>query len=256
MAIQSVQRALEILSIFSTAQPQLGITEISRIMELPKPTVHGLIQTLAEQGFLSQDPETRKYMLGLKIYELGTYLSGTLKINQVGSEPTRHLTNQTRKMARVAIWDKNSMLITLHLFPNNENLQFQQLGPRIPAYCSAGGKAILSTFSQEELDDYLAIIPLTDYTASTITDRHRLLQDLEQTRQRGYSTESEEYLIGMACVGAPIFDRNRRAVAAVSLSGNPDLLVDEQLPGMIGELRRTAVEISRRLGYQPDVMHS
>ena len=81
MGIQSVHRALDILSLFSAAQPRLGITEMSNVLGLPKATVHGLVRTLVQRGFLYQDIETRKYRLGLTIYELGTILAGTLKSN-------------------------------------------------------------------------------------------------------------------------------------------------------------------------------
>ena len=82
MAIQSVQRAMKILGLFSIAKPRLGITEISNALGLHKATIQGLVRTLFEEGFLAQDPETKKYALGLKIYEMGVVLAGTLEINQ------------------------------------------------------------------------------------------------------------------------------------------------------------------------------
>ena len=84
MSIQSVDRALQILALFSHRSPVLGVTEISRALGLSKGTVHGLIRTLLQQGFLQQDLPSRKYRLGLKIYELGIILAGTLEINQKG----------------------------------------------------------------------------------------------------------------------------------------------------------------------------
>ena len=68
MSVQSVERALKILTLFSHRQPVLGISELSRLMNLPKGTVHGLTRTLVQHGFLKQDEQTRKYRLGLKIH--------------------------------------------------------------------------------------------------------------------------------------------------------------------------------------------
>ena len=93
--IQSVNRALSLICLFTHGSPRLGITEISKAMGLPKPTVHGLVRTLVKQGFVQQDPQTRKYRLGLKIYELGIVLAGSLDINQRGAGVAYQLASQT-----------------------------------------------------------------------------------------------------------------------------------------------------------------
>jgi len=87
MKIQSVHRAMQVLSLFSLDKTRLGISEIGRALYLHKATVQGLVQTLAQEGFLEQDRGTRKYQLGLKIYELGVILAGSLEINQKASNP-------------------------------------------------------------------------------------------------------------------------------------------------------------------------
>lgn len=254
MGIQSVHRALDILSLFSAAQPRLGITEMSNVLGLPKATVHGLVRTLVQRGFLYQDIETRKYRLGLTIYELGTILAGTLKINQVGAGPAHRLAQNTRQMVRVAIWDQDAILVTLNLFPQSQAVRFHQLGPRVPAYCSALGKAILAWLTTEDLAGYLKRTHLSEYTAHTITDRKRLLQDLEQTRRRGYAVDREECLVGLACIGAPVFDHTGRPTASISISGAPELLQDKQLSSIVLELIDAAREISRSMGYLPEAV--
>jgi DNA-binding IclR family transcriptional regulator len=254
MGIQSVHRALDILSLFSAAQPRLGITEMSKTLGLPKATVHGLVRTLVQRAFLYQDRETKKYCLGLNIYELGTILAGTLKINQVGAGPAQRLAQKTHLMVRIAIWDQDTVLVTLNLFPHSRVIQFHQLGPRVPAYCSALGKAILAWLKTEELASYLKHTRLSSYTTYTITDRKRLLQELEQTRQQGYAVDREECLVGLACIGAPIFEHTGRPIASLSISGGPDLLKDKQLSSIILELSRTAMEISHSMGYLPEAI--
>src|SRR4030042_447465 len=91
IGIQSVNRAIAILSLFTPRRPRLGITEISRMLNLPKATIYGLAHTLLKAGFLQQDPETRKYQLGLKIYEMGIILAGNFEINQKAIGPANKL---------------------------------------------------------------------------------------------------------------------------------------------------------------------
>lgn len=251
MSIQSVQRAITILTLFTPERPRLGITDISKLMNLPKPTIHGLVQTLIEQDFMIQDKETRKYSLGLKIYELGIFLSGTLKINQVGGAVGQRLAKNTGLMVRLATWDRDRVLITMNLFPAvDDSFLFRQLGlgPRVPAHCTGVGKAILSTFSLLDFEAFLARTGLTRHTARTITGVQALMADLDTARKRGYAMESEEYLNGLSCIAAPVFDALGHATAAISLSGNPDLLTREDLPQLADQLRQTAAEISLGLG--------
>lgn len=254
MTIQSVQKALDILSLFNVAQPQLGLVDISRLMDLPKTTIHGLVQTLANQGFLHQDPETKRYTLGLRLYELGTLLPGTLKINQVGVELVQRLSILTGLVARIAIWDNQSILITQNLFPTSEYFPYQQLGPRVPAYCTSLGKAVLSTLIKTELDSYLSTTKLAKFTTNTITNKRQLHQELKISQQNGFAVESEEMYIGLSCLATPIFDRSRKAIGAVSLSGRPDILAEDNLEKTLPELKDAGMELSRRLGFLSEAM--
>ncbi len=256
MTVQSVERALKILSLFSHRRPVLGIAEISRIMDLPKATVHGLTRTLLEQGFLAQDEQSRKYRLGLKLHELGIILSGSLELNQKAAAPCYQLSRQTGLMSRVGIWDGGSVVITLNTHPHPRPVLPHQLGPRIHAYCSAIGKAILAFLPQKELEAYLERTRLTAFTQSTITDKNRLLEDLEDTRSRGYSIDREEAVAGLSCIGAPVFDYRGESAGALSLSGPADRLAGEEIEKLTAEVLHTAAEISGFLGYFPHTIEA
>lgn len=251
MAIQSVNRAFDILFLFSDTKPFLGITEISNTLGLTKPTVHGLVRTLAMRGFLSQDPETRKYSLGLKIFDLCSFLACTLKVNQVGAAPAHQLANSLNHMTRISIWDQNSTLVTLNILPGSKMTNFQLLGPRIPAYCSASGKAMLAWLSEKEISGYVKKTPLDSYTKNTITDKKHFLQELKQARQKGFARDNEEYLPGMACVSCPVFDHTGQPAAAISVSSIPNVLFGTSLDRITDEMKDTAKEISRSMGYTP-----
>ena len=251
MAIQSVKRALDILSLFTPSQPSLGVKEIAKQMGLAKPTAHGLVQTLADEGFLSQCTESRKYTLGLRVYELGSYVSSHLRVNQIGGTAARRLSRQTGLMARIGIWDRGRVLVTLNVFPNDDPLPFVNLGPKVPAYCSAIGKAMLSAFSEEELEGYLSQVTLEPLTPNTITTPSILKEEIQAIRTHGVSRESEEYIMGLACIGAPLYDSSGRAEAAISVSGGPDLFARKDLDSLTTAVLRTAGEISFALGYAP-----
>lgn len=251
MGVQSIRKAIDILSLFSLARPYLGITEISKSIGIPKATVHGIVKTLVEQGFLIQDAEINKYGLGLRIYELGTILSGTLKINLVGLGPARRLAQKCSTMVRIGLWDRGSVFVTMNRFPSSDVAQTQLLGPRIPAHCTALGKSILAFLPKGHIQDYFEQAELAAYTPQTIISRKTLIRELEDIVRLGYAADNQEYVIGHCCIGAPIYDRTGEPIAAVSVSVQPPDRIQELPSSLVRNLIETSIEISLSMGYVP-----
>jgi DNA-binding IclR family transcriptional regulator len=251
LAIQSVQRAVDILSFFSLSRPSLGIADLSHLMGLPRATVHGLVQTLLKNRLLQQEPESRKYRLGFKVFELGAIVGNSLEINRKVAPPLYALARRTRLDARLAIWDGRTVLITMGAGFRSQAF-FSEIGPRMPAYCSASGRIFLAHLTANEQKDYLARTKLKRYTPFTITDPDLLLRELERARARGYAVNREELGVGVIAFAAPVLDRTGRVAAAVSLSAGPDFLPKKRERSVIDDLVRGAMIISRELGYFPE----
>lgn len=249
MPIQSVHRAIQVLCLYSVDKPYLGITEISRALGLHKATVQNLVRTMVEDGFLRQDPETRKYQLGLRLYELGFILGETLEINQKASDLAHQLAAKTQHLARIAILDADEALITLHAYPRTRPFIFSHFGPRIPLYCTALGKALLAFLGKDEIDAYLERVVFIPYTPNTITQKDQLRKELEETRQRGFSINREEHLMASTSIGAPILGKEGRLTASIGLTGDPHTILEDETSAR--ELVATASWISRLMGYFP-----
>lgn len=251
MSVQSVNRAVDILSLFTAEKTRLGITEIANLLGLSKTTIHGLVRTLVGRSFLQQDPETRKYMLGLRIYELGSALAASLKINQMGSPMAHSLAEAVGLSVRLALWDSPAMVVTFNAFPGAQTPHMQQMGPRVPCHCSAIGKAVLAALEPEELSMVLDQTNLTKLTNHTITDRQTLVNQLEIFRNQGYSEECEEFMLGLACYGAVIKGSGGAVVGSISVSGLPQQVFQGDRSDMPGRLMAAADAISRSMGYMP-----
>ncbi|MBN1105177.1 MAG: IclR family transcriptional regulator [Deltaproteobacteria bacterium] len=251
MAIQSVQRAIDILSLFSLSRPSLGISELSRLMGLPRATVHGLVRTLLENRLLQQDLDTRKYRLGFKVFELGAIVGNTLDLNRKAAAPLYTLARRTRLDARLAIWEGGTVLITMGAGFRSQAF-FAEIGPRMPAYCSASGRIFLAHLPANEQKDYIARTQFRGYTPFTMTDPTQLLRELAEARARGYAVNREELGLGVIAFAAPVLDRTGRVVAAVSLSTGPDPLPKDREKRVIDALVKGAMIISRELGYFPE----
>jgi DNA-binding IclR family transcriptional regulator len=218
-------------------------------MKLNKGTVWGLVTTLEQNGFLRQDPETHKYTIGPRLFELGIVYSTGLEINEQASRPVQQLANRTGLNARVGVFEGGMVLTTLMALPKSEDSFSHQLGPRIPAYCSGVGKAILAYLPPDELKEYVRNVKLVRHTATTIVDSKLLLQDLEKTRERGYAINREEMIPGVAALGTPVFSDKRRLAGAISVSHSSKVLLAERCEEFAQELLCTASEIARAMGY-------
>lgn len=249
MNIQSVQRATDIISLFCRSPQRLGVTEIAGALRLNKGTAWGLVTTLEQQGFLHQDPDTRKYGVGPRLFELGMVYVGNLEINVKGARPAQNLAARTGLTARIGILDSGSVLITHLAVPRSEDYLSHQIGPRTPAYCSAIGKAMLANMAQEELEEYLRTVQIVALTKSSITTSAQLRAEVEDARERGYAIAREEMIPGLAALGAPVYGRNRRLVGALSISETPEIVLGERLEKLGYELLRAAADISREMGY-------
>lgn len=250
MSIQSIERVSSILSLFSAQKPQWGNAEIASALGLAKTTVSTMLRTMVKIGFLSQDPETRRYTLGHRLFTLGMIAGDTLEINQKAQGPAQNLAERTGLICRVGIWDRDAVVTTLNIVPRDVEFLARQIGPRVVAYCTSLGRAILAYLAAEDLENYLKKTKMTPFTRNTITRKDRLLKELKETRIRGYSVNKEEYILGRASIAAPIFGRAGLVNAAISLTGSPEGLLESELKQHARHLLDTATEISRLMGHR------
>lgn len=251
MSIQSVKRAIDILNAIADKRGTLGLPELSKTLNLPKTTIHTLVKTLREKGFLQQDPGTKKYGLGFALFELGAIQMAELEIQRVASPILDQLANNLESECRLGIWHQKSVIVTQYAHPLGRNRPPRQIGPRIPAYCTALGKAILAHLPDEELNDYFNSVELISYTAATITVTEELRKELLTIRKQGYAISKGELVPYRSSLGAPIFGPEERIEGAISLSLDPQQSSWQNIDVLASQLLRTAHDLSLALGCPP-----
>ena len=200
---------------------------------------------------LRQDPITKKYQLGPKVYDLGLIFSNSLPVNHMAAESAQQLADQSNLTVWMGIWDGESILVTINALPKARGKTATQIGPKLGAHCSAIGKAALAWLPPEDLKIFLDRTDLDAYTPSTIIDRHELIKDLEDTRLRGYSISRQEAVIGQSGLGAPILDAQGGLAAAIGIAGRSSMVLGDRLEELAEMMLSVASEISERLGYFP-----
>jgi DNA-binding IclR family transcriptional regulator len=235
-------RVFALLDCFSAEDTELTLAELAARTGIPKPTVHRLAKILVEQQLLKRT--ATGFALGLRLFELGELVAHRSDLRDASLPFLEELFEQTHETIHLGVLEGTEVLyfvkiVGYHAFPLPT-----RTGGRWPAHASALGKALMAFDASDPLRLLSAsgMHPLTPYT---ITDPSRLLRELATVRRAGIAIESQEAVLGNACVAAPIFDSDRHPVAAVSVSGPPMRLRPAQRAPL---LRRTAAKITQQVG--------
>jgi IclR family transcriptional regulator, KDG regulon repressor len=246
--IGSVQRAIDILNLFDKVTSELGITEIARALDLPKSTAAGLIYTLEENGYLDQNPNTRKYRLGFKLAERTGILLSQFDLRKIATPILQDLRDNCNESVNLGIRDDNDIVYIERIHGHNMLGIRSEIGKRERIHSTALGKTIISTLPEAEIDLFLENYDFLPVTIKTITNRNKFLDELLITRQRGFALDDQENEIGGRCVAAPIFDLSGKAVAAISISVPFQRMPDSLIDHLGHQVLEAAQEISRQLG--------
>jgi DNA-binding IclR family transcriptional regulator len=245
--IQSVDRAARILKVLASGPRRLGVSEIADRLDLTRPTVHGLLQTLQAHGFVEQDRDSDKYQLGAGLLQLG---NSYLDLNELRSRSlfqAERLAARADAAVRVGVMHGATVVIVHHVFRPDSTLQILEVGAELPLHASALGKAMLAYSPEYAIDDLLAEPP-PKLTSRTLTPA-ALREELGEVRERGFAREKDEAILGESSIASPIFDHSGHAVGAIGVVGDTDRITARgaarQLSSAVAEAARG---ISRELG--------
>jgi DNA-binding IclR family transcriptional regulator len=215
---QTIDKAMQILDLFSLEQPEWGVGEVARALGLPKSTTSELMSSLADQRLLSRMAQGR-YRLGWRLFELGQTLLDTTKFRVEARKVMKELVECWGETVHLAVLDGVQAVYVEKLQPTPAvRIWISRTGARLPAHCSGVGKVLLAHSKWEYVAELLEHQGMPALTPNTITTLSDLSDELERVRERGYAYDHEETLVGLCCVAAPIYDPGGTVSAAVSLS--------------------------------------
>lgn len=248
--IQSVARAAQIMEHIAANGNQDSLSNIARAMGLSKSTVFSLISTLEQLGYVQQDQTNGRYMLGMKLFELGQIVHASMDIRTLAMPHLQELAVKYGETAHLAVLSGGEVVYIDKVDSPHSIRIASQIGGRNPAHCTGVGKILLSWLPERELDDIMQNKPLARFTERTIVDRELLRQHLREVRYQGYAMDEEEIETGLSCIAAPIKNHRGDVIAAISLSGPSHRMTSENLNLIRKDILDTAKNISARFGYR------
>ena len=248
--VQSVERAISILKTFSANEPELGVGEISRRVNLPKSTVFRLLATLEEGELISQNPETGTYRLGIGLLVLANNAMISTDLQRVVRPYLRQLAKDLNETVTLSVLDGKDV-VNLELFASPERLIMRVgwVGRRMPIHATSSGRAILAFKTEEEKKNIL-LGSLEKFTSETITDCDDLRANLLQVQKSGYAIAIGEMELDLNALAVPISNYEKEVIACVSVSGPSHRFTKEYIYEIIPTVLKTSNQLSAELGYK------
>lgn len=248
--IQTLRRGLDVLEALESAEGDLSLTDLAERLGESQAVVFRMLRTLEDGGYVQRDLASKRYRLGLRVWELGCRAVNRMGLVEVARPVVKWLAGETGETSYLAL-ARGTETIYVDVVEGGEPLRvYAEPGMRVPLYLTASGKAVLA-HSDPSVLEAVVRAGLPRQTPRTITTASRLKDRLEEIRRTGVSVNLEERRPDICAAASPIFDRTGECVAAVGVSGPSMRFRGERLEETIRAVKTAANDISARLGRKP-----
>lgn len=247
--VKSLYKSLKVLECFSAKTPELGVTEIGKMLGIYKSNVHNLMTTLEAAGYVYKNPINSKYGLTNKMLEFSYVVTSQLTYQDVVYHVMKRITDEIGEMLYFGVPHGPYVLYMFNAYPKlyDHNYPIRSImGEKAPMYCTSLGKAMLSTMDESEIRERLNL-EKESFTIHTLIDDEAIIADVKKTRERGYAIDDIEHENNVRCVGVAITDRTQKLIGGLSISGAARNFDDEKVEKYGKILLDAAFEIQKRL---------
>jgi IclR family transcriptional regulator, KDG regulon repressor len=243
-----VDRAISLFELLANSPHGMTLSEVSRKLSIPKSTTHYLIHTLATRGYVQQGADARHYMLGLRFADVASASLAQLNLRKTVTPCLKEIAARLRLTATATVQRGAEAVIIAKVDSFQDPGGGAWVGRHIDLHCTAQGKALISSLSDERLDELFEGRELARFTPRTISSPNALKAHLAMVRANGYALNDEEQVAGIRAIAVPIRDSIGAVVASVSIRGTtgqiPSLRVPLLAREMISVARDYAANIS------------
>jgi len=245
--LSAVNRTILILETLSKIK-KINLEQLAKKTDLPKPSLLRFLNSLITLGYVYKD-NNDLYSLTLKMFSIGSNSLSHINLIDIAAPFADELCTYFNETVHMGILDENHAVYILKRESSYTIRMYSRVGKRIPLYCTAIGKNLLSDLNQKDIDNYLdstKILPFTKYTLS----KDELKSQLNYIKENGWAEDDQEHEEGITCIGASIRDFSGEVVAALSVSWPIFRFKDKNKNEVIEKIKDTCDKISALLGYE------
>lgn len=249
--IKSLEKAFEILDCFREERRDWGVSELTKELHLPKSTVASLLTTMVDCGYLRQDERTKKYHLGLRVFEIGFVARLDMEVRRFARPILEELQQATQEIVYLTVPRNGEVLYLETVYPIQHQVRHSDVGRLGPMHCTGVGKAMLAYMPDEYVERIVAVKGLRRFTPNTITTLEELKAELAVTRERGYAVDRGEHDRHIGCVAVALVNDQGLPVAAVSVSGPVLRFGEEARPKYAEQVMQAVSNLKRYIHLLP-----
>jgi IclR family acetate operon transcriptional repressor len=248
-----VERTFRILEALAAHEHGCGISELSHDLHIAKSTTFNILSTLAELGYIYRSGADNKFHLSLKLFSLGSAVVERMDLRKIAASILQDLVDATGETVNLGTVQGDEA-VYIECLPGPQPVTVNTWpGKRLPLHSTALGKALLAWLPQDEAQAILSSSTIPEFAPDMAGSLDRLFAELAEVREKRYAIDNEEDAAGMRCVGAAVFDHSGRVVAAISVTAPVQRLPMENVPETALLVVESALEISQRLGFAPEI---
>jgi IclR family transcriptional regulator, KDG regulon repressor len=243
----SVKKAFDIMRVISSSKGGIRLNEIAKTLDIAKSTVHGIISILEDIGAVRKDTSTRRYELGLTIFELGRKAYSQIDLREVARPVMENLMESVQETVFLGtLSGDNERILVLDVVDCSHDMKITSpVGTTLSLFAAAPGKAIMACMNEDTVMEIINKKGLPKLTDNSITVPDLFLKEIKKVRENGYAMDFEEYMPGVRAVAAPIIMKEQ-PLAAIYIVGFKKSLDDDKMNIIKTEITKAADAIYRR----------
>ncbi|MBB1078695.1 IclR family transcriptional regulator [Limosilactobacillus sp. STM2_1] len=218
-------KARQILDYIASTDEAPTLRELDEHLDISKPTIYKILKTLEYCGYIRVEGEDKHYYLGTIFLQYAQAVNNSFDIEEIARPYLKQLRDATRETVNLGIIEDNSVVLLSKLESTNSIKLVSYIGGKMHMYSSAMGKAVLATYNDKQLSEYLNDLTFEKLTPNTIDNTQRLMEDINNTRRQGYSIDDIENQPGVYCLGFSLV-KNGHVLGAFSIS-TPEYRMDD-----------------------------
>lgn len=246
--VQSVDRALSILETLAEDDQGYRLSDLAVRTGLSTSTVHRLLATLEGRRFVQFNRADSKWHVGARAFTVGATFARRRNFSAQAVPYLRKLRDLTRETANLAVVDDEFIIVLTRMESREIMRSLTKVGGRVAMVASGVGKAVLATYSDEDVGAIIQHHGMPRLTEKSIVRPSDLFRELETIRRQGYAVDDEEACMGLRCIAAVVYNDCAEPLAAISVSGMTSRVTDDRLPQLGQVVREVAAELTLALG--------
>ncbi|MDB5415482.1 MAG: transcriptional regulator [Rubritepida sp.] len=217
-AVKSIEKAFALLESFRGRGRMLSLNELAVGAGLDKSSAQRVTRTLRDLGYLHQDPATRRYYMAPRVLDLSYDFLRTHPLIERALPVVVELQRVARERVDLVLSEHNTVVYVLRMQAKRETFKPALFGRRVPMFCTAAGRAIMSGMAEDEAEALIAGSDRKAYTRKTLTEPHAIMAEVRKARDLGYCLQAEEWLPAEMVLAVPVLDAHGKPYAALNVA--------------------------------------